>query len=308
MRGFYSKLSPISKLGVVVFMVLISLVVSLIVAAVLAVPIFGQQAFSSIIGSSLTFNEANLPLLKYFQVVQSIGMFIVPPVVLAFIFDGKIAGYLRLSNNPHKLSIILSVAVVLAASPIINLVGMWNMQLSLPDSMLGIEQWMREKEDSAKIVTELFVNVKTTKGLIFNVFMIGLLPAIGEELLFRGVIQRIFKDWTNNSHVAIWITAILFSALHLQFYGFLPRVILGAMFGYLLVWSGNLWLPMVAHFVNNTAAVIAYFLYNKELIHVDPDSIGTESGYGSIAAVVSLIVVVFIIGWLKRIEEQRLKL
>jgi membrane protease YdiL (CAAX protease family) len=123
--------------------------------------------------------------------------------------------------------------------------------------------------------------------------MIGIIPAIGEELLFRGVIQRIFTEWTKNIHWGIWISAILFSALHLQFYGFVPRAILGAIFGYLLVWSGNLWLPVLAHFINNTVAVIAYYFYGEGILSVDPDKIGTNSEY-HIAIIISFLLMVWL--------------
>ena len=104
----------------------------------------------------------------------------------------------------------------------------------------GIEKWMKDAEESAAEITKAFLDVKTIPGLVFNVFMIAFLPAVGEELLFRGIIQRIFTDMTKSHHWGIWISAILFSAMHFQFYGFVPRVLLGALFGYLLVWSGSI--------------------------------------------------------------------
>jgi uncharacterized protein len=105
--------------------------------------------------------------------------------------------------------------------------------------------------------------------------MIAILPAIGEELMFRGVIQRIFTNWTKNYHWGIWISAFLFSAMHMQFYGFLPRMLLGGMFGYLLVWSGTMWVPILAHFVNNTMGVLGYYLIDKGTITKDIEEWGT---------------------------------
>ncbi|MDA3928127.1 MAG: CPBP family intramembrane metalloprotease [Prolixibacteraceae bacterium] len=304
MKKAYENIHPISKLGTVALVAIISLIVVLIIAAVAAIPIFGSQTFTDLISSSVQFNADNINLLKYLQITQSVGLFVIPSIVLALLFGGKIGTYLKLNRKPLGLSILLSVIIVLSASPLINLIGIWNMNMSLPNWMSSIEEWMRTSEDSAKELTELFVKADNINGLLFNIFMIGLIPAIGEEFLFRGIIQRIFGEWTKNKHVAIWITAILFSALHLQFYGFLPRVLLGAMFGYLLIWSGNLWLPVIAHFANNTTAVIAYYLYNKDIIQMDPDSIGTNSEYG-IAAIVSLVFIVVLFRLYHLIENRK---
>jgi membrane protease YdiL (CAAX protease family) len=96
--------------------------------------------------------------------------------------------------------------------------------------------------------------------MTINLIMIAVLPALGEEFIFRGVFQKIFCRLFGSGHIAIWITAFIFSFVHLQFFGFLPRFILGLLFGYLFYWSRTLWLPVIAHFVNNAVPTfIAYF-------------------------------------------------
>ncbi|MDX1283818.1 MAG: CPBP family intramembrane glutamic endopeptidase, partial [Draconibacterium sp.] len=152
---------------------------------------------------------------------------------------------------------------------------------TFPSWLAGVENWMKEAEENAAAITEAFLNVKTIPGLAFNIFMIAFLPAIGEELLFRGVIQKIFTNMTRNHHLGIWISAMLFSALHMQFYGFVPRVLLGALFGYLLVWSGSMWLPILGHFLNNAFAVIAMFFIENNMLNPEYEDIGstTESYY-----------------------------
>ena len=134
--------------------------------------------------------------------------------------------------------------------------------------------------------------------------MIAIIPAIGEELLFRGVIQRIFTRWTRSNHWGIWIAAILFSALHMQFYGFVPRMLLGVLFGYLLVWSGSMWLPIIAHFLNNALAVIAMYMIDKELISPKVEEFGSTSGsyYGAIISII--LVGVFLVLIKKQNEEK----
>jgi membrane protease YdiL (CAAX protease family) len=167
----------------------------------------------------------------------------------------------------------------------------------LPEWLSGMERWMKNAEENAALLTEAFLKVETTQGLLFNLFMIALLPAIGEELLFRGVIQKIFTGWTRSHHWGIWITAILFSALHIQFYGFIPRMLLGVLFGYLLIWSGSIWLPVIAHFVNNGFAVMAIFLIDKNLLDPAVENIGGTpdsyySAFLSFAVVCALLLII----------------
>lgn len=133
---------------------------------------------------------------------------------------------------------------------------------------------MKSSEEQAARITEAFLIMTSPSELLFNLFMIALIPAIGEELLFRGIVQNIFSRWLKNNHAAIWLSALLFSAMHMQFYGFIPRLMLGVMLGYLLVWSGNIWWPIIAHFVNNAAAVIFSYLFQNNFSNFDPDKIG----------------------------------
>ena len=161
---------------------------------------------------------------------------------------------------------------------------------------------MQNSEDQAGKITESFLAGNTLSSLANNIILIGILPAVGEELLFRGIVQQLFKKMYGNAHVAIWISAALFSALHLQFFGFLPRLVLGAMFGYMLEWSGTLWLPIIAHFLNNTIAVIAYYLTHQGLLKTDLDKTGTVADGSFFLVIVSLIflTVFFRILYLKR--------
>jgi membrane protease YdiL (CAAX protease family) len=143
--------------------------------------------------------------------------------------------------------------------------------MHLPDWLSGVEKWMTAKEDSVNRVVELIMVPDNFRAMLLNLFMIAVLPAIGEELLFRGVFQKIFYTLFKSGHLAIWITAFIFSALHLQFFGFLPRFILGLIFGYLYYWSGTLWLPVISHFVNNAVSVIAAYIQGLNTVSELPD-------------------------------------
>jgi len=216
---------------------------------------------------------ANVSLLKFFQVLQSLGMFILPPVFIAYSLNDKPFQFLQLTARPALRMLGVVCGVILVSGPVIEWVSLLNQQLVLPSWLGSLESWMRTSEDQANEITKAFLTTKSFGGLLGNLVIVAVLPAIGEELLFRGVLQKLIQKMTGSSHWGIWITAILFSALHLQFFGFLPRMLLGALFGYLLEWTGNLWLPMLAHFINNAAGVIIFFVTGEGL---EPDKAETS--------------------------------
>jgi membrane protease YdiL (CAAX protease family) len=125
-------------------------------------------------------------------------------------------------------------------------------------------------------MTQAFLKVSTWGGLMANMFVIAILPAIGEELAFRGVLQRIFFGWSRNRHVAIMVTAAIFSLMHFQFYGFVPRFLMGVAMGYMLDWSGSIWVPVLAHFFNNGTSVLLSFLKERNALGFDPDQWGVS--------------------------------
>ncbi len=299
----FRGMRPFSQLMFSAFVILVSFLVFLIVSLIVAVPLFGLDSMMSL----PTLNELNNPesirLMKYFQVVQSIGLFIVPPLILGWLYQGGASNYLYLDKPINGTSVLLVLLLTFAAAPFINFIGEMNMKMILPDWLSGVEQWMKETEEKAAQLTEAFLQVKGIGGLMFNLFMIGLLPAVGEELLFRGVIQRIFTRMTLSHHGGIWISAILFSSLHLQFYGFVPRLLLGVLFGYLLVWSGSMWLPIIGHFLNNTFAVLAMYLVDKNLLTPEVENFGADSG-SYYFAVLSLALIFVFMYLIKKENKQ----
>jgi hypothetical protein len=295
----FQGMKPFPQLMFSAFVILVSFLAFLLIAMVLAIPLFGISSMMSIPTIGDLSDPESIRILKYFQVVQSIGLFIFPPLILAWLFHGKIAEYLYLKQNATSASIFLVAILVIFSLPLINFIGEWNTRMEFPEFLAGMESWMKNAEENAAELTEAFLNVETTGGLFFNLFMIAFLPAIGEELLFRGVIQRIFTGWTRNHHWGIWISAILFSALHIQFYGFVPRMLLGVLFGYLLVWSGSMWLPVVAHFFNNGFAVVAMYLVDKNVLNPGVEDIGATSG-SRYAAILSLALVFLLMFLIKK--------
>ena len=212
--------------------------------------------------------------LKLIQTFSAIGLFIVPSILCSWIFSKSPLDYIYMRRRPGILLIFLVVIVLFSAVPLINWMVYLNQQLALPSFMWGIENWMKASEKQAAQLTEAFLKTSSLTGLFANLIIIGLIPAIGEELLFRGVLQRLLSESMKNKHLPIIISAFVFSAMHMQFYGFFPRMMLGILFGYFLLWSNSLWLPIIGHFINNAAAVIFAFYAAKENMPFDQDTIG----------------------------------
>lgn len=193
--------------------------------------------------------------------IQTACLFLFPPVIFAFLCHSKPKEYLKAEHNHNWAFVAIAIFLIIAIQPTIGAIGYYNQQLTLPESMASIEKWMQENELSAGKTVALLFGDKTISGLIFNLFVMAIVAGLAEEFFFRGALQQIFLKITKNTHVAIWVTAFIFSAIHFQFYGFVPRLLLGALLGYIFVWSESIWIPVLVHTVNNAISVVLSYLY-----------------------------------------------
>jgi membrane protease YdiL (CAAX protease family) len=294
---------PYLKMLSLIAIVICSFLVVLIIGIGLAMPFYGLGVVDKLSTSADTLDKEGIGLLKYFQIVNQVGVFILPTVIFVILTDTDFGGYLKLDRTPRKLSLLLGTVVIFITLPFINWLLDINGSLSLPESMHGIEQWMRNMEDDATKLTDAFLKTPTIGGFLLNLLMIALIAAIGEELIFRGILVRLFHEWTRNVHMAVILPALIFSALHLQFYGFIPRLVLGILLGYLFVWTGSLWVPVLVHFVNNAMAVILAFLDSRGLITVDIENIGASDNV--VVIILSFIFTVVLMGWVYYTERGK---
>lgn len=288
------------------FVILVIFFAFMLLSMLLAMPLFGTDSLLQITGIADLSDPESIRVLKYFQITQSFGLFIVPSLVLAWLFHGHVAEYLLLNKKSASPSVLMVVALVFFSLPFVNFIAGWNSRMQFPASLENLEVWMKNAEERAAALLEVFLKVDSIGGLLFNLFMIAVLAGIGEELLFRGVIQRIFTSWTRSHHWGVWISAILFSALHMQFYGFVPRMLLGVMFGYLLVWSGSMWLPVIAHIFFNAISVIGIHMIDKGLLAPEFEDIGASPGSYYLAAISLALVLLLLL--LIRNENRNEKL
>ncbi len=291
-----------TKLLILVLLVAVFLVISTIIGIVIAIPIFGFELFGDLTALNDLTDPRTISILKYFQVVNQIGIFLLPALFYAQLENRDISGYLKLNGKIKLNYLIISVFIIAASIPAINWLVEANQNMKLPESLGGIEQWMRNSEDKAKALTDAFLNVNTVGGLSVNLIIIALMAALGEEFLFRGVILRIFNDWSGNIHLSVIISALLFSAIHLQFYGFFPRLFLGIMFGYIFLWTGTIWITVILHFLFNGMTVVAYYLANTGVIEADVDSIGSSASF--IVIIGSLIITLILLLYLNFMTKR----
>jgi len=216
-------------------------------------------------------------VIRILQISQSIGLFIIPSILVGYLASDKTWSFLGFKRVSVRL-ILLSIILMLVALPGINLMASINAKLDMP-------QWMIEFEQTAERVIKALLQSQKPGILLINLFMIAVLPAIGEELLFRGVIQPYLFKAFRNTFFGVLLTAAFFSAFHMQFQGFLPRMVLGLIFGYLYVWTRSIWVPIVVHFFNNGLAVMVYFFVGKGSIPAQAENIGELSLYWQLGAI-----------------------
>ncbi len=296
-RGPLGELHPFLKLLLLGMLSLAGMLVVVFLGLLLSMPFTGTDVLKQL--SALT---ENVNMLKYVQLLSHLGLFVVPAVVFAFLVDRNPMQYYRAAAIPNFKMFILAALIIVAIVPLVFNLTQINQYLSLPESLSGLEDWMRRTEDETEIMMERFLNVTSIQAYLFNILLIAVLPGIGEELIFRGAMQRIFNQWTGNIHVAVIVTAFIFSAIHFQFFSFLPRFMLGIMLGYMFVISGNIWVPIFAHFFNNAMAVTVYYIvYNSE--GFDQEAL-TGSFFPAILVIVSALIVGFLFFLMKHKHEK----
>lgn len=253
---------------------------------------------SSLIGVSVSaiFMFADDMGMKLAQGFSSIMMFVVPPIVYYCITrkeNRMEAMGLRSPAEPQWI-ILIGVALMFVSLPVTNQLARWNESTTLFSAFEKLEDYLKMLEETAAATTEKMLNVDTIGGLLLNLLVIALIPAIGEELTFRGVLQQGLTR-KMNPHVAIILSAAIFSFIHFQFYGFLPRMFLGILLGYMFYITDSLWTSILMHFVNNGTAVVVYYLNNKGTISIDAEHFGEAPSTWMVT--ISAGVTVLLIFW-----------
>jgi len=282
------------RVFLLIFLLLLLTLLSILSAALICSFVF-KVPLSDL--ESLTDGENGIYIAKIVQIISQIGVFILPPLLFAILVSEKPLRLLGINNRTGLLFPLLGIVVMFSILPLIHQLTELNESIRLPSFMKQIEYWMQEKEKQAGEISLKFLAASTLGGLSLNLLMIGILPAVGEELLFRSILQPLFGKILRNHHFGILVSAILFSMMHMQFYGFFPRVALGLLLGYFYLWSGSILIPMLMHFVNNGSAVVIFYLSHNGYIETKADEFGATSNssilFVSILATAGLVYLAY---------------
>jgi len=288
------------------FLLLIAIAIGCMIAGALIgvgiiVGMYGTKTFLQV----STFNTAYPGVVNAIWILQitstTIPLFLAPVIFARYIVREP-GDYLK-TNTPIKpVLFIMVLAVMFCSSAFMEWLVNINQQMKFPHFLQGVYNWMRHSEDEALKETQLLLQMNSLGAMLFDLLVIGLLTAIAEEFLFRGCVQTIFTRWTKSKHWGIWIAAIMFSAFHMQFFGFLPRLLLGVFFGYFVAWSGDIRTAVWGHFINNGSAVIVTYLFQQKLIKVNPDA---QHVFNWLGYLLSLILTVFLLNVYRNIAQSK---
>ncbi|MBQ4391446.1 MAG: CPBP family intramembrane metalloprotease [Paludibacteraceae bacterium] len=227
----------------------------------------------------------DLSVIYSLLVGQDILLFILPAFIIARWKSRQPVTWLQMAPPKwmNREQATWAVLIMVVLQPAINLLGDLNSRIALPQFLSGMEAWMQKMEAANAATTDMLLSGSEPWQIIMNFLVVGVLAAFSEEMLFRGALQGWFsgrKDQspiTNyQSHIGIWAAAILFSCMHLQFYGFIPRMLMGALFGYAMVWCGSLYIPMMMHMTNNVLVVLLnYIVLDKPDAKASIEAFGT---------------------------------
>ena len=278
-KGIYKDKSSEAKVGILFLLIIVSLIIHTMLAIALTM-LFSDNGMTLIRNQDLT-NQISVNYLKLMQLFSGIGLFITPTLLYSYLtnFDFKFSKITRQDT-------LLVVTIMMLVTPFVGLLLEWNMHIQFPE-------WFLRFDVNSEAIVRAFLKMPTILDLLYTLLVIAVVPAIGEELLFRGYLQQKIGDWLKNPHFSILLTGFLFSLIHLEPYGIIPRFVLGVLLGYLYYWSGNLWLPILAHFVNNAQAII--FSYHLFKVDVGAYSIFSETKIDPILAFFSFTSVMLLL-------------
>ena len=262
------------------------------------------SVITSVIVTLLVSHMANdVAAMRISIVIQDLLIFITPAVVTAIFMTRLPARFLDIESAPGIRPLLIAVITLLAALPLLNCIVAWNEGIHFPENLAGLETKLRALENNANNAIETFFVSTSPMALILSILIVGLLAGISEELFFRGALQKLLLLRNINPHIAIWLTAFIFIAIHFQFFGFIPRMILGAYFGYLVWWTRCLWIPIIVHAVNNSLVVVSKWIESRSGQDMAIETIGADP-FGStssmIVLAISIILTVVLIVRLKK--------
>jgi membrane protease YdiL (CAAX protease family) len=296
--------SPYVQLLLLGIYALVGLIVFALAAFALIFLVYGFDAVQSLVGVNPNL-KMHIGAMKIVLTAQQLGLFLTPALLLA-ITEGKKPHRFYGMAMPKTHLMLLVFMIMVCVMPAMGFVNELNQKMVLPDFLKNIQEWMKRLEDEGEKTTIALLKMGSIGSYLINLFVVAIVPAICEEFIFRGALQRTFLRWIKNPHVAIWTSAFIFSTIHFQFFGFFPRLLLGAGFGYIYFWTKSIWYTIFAHFLNNGFAVTMAWYFQKNNLPINQDEGMTTPWYGYvISAILTIALLKFLKdGTTKQVEQE----
>jgi len=266
-----TSLHPYMQFLILAAVVIGCMLLGTLIGVVIVLPIYGMQAINHMATLDMAYPGV-INTLWIFQISSTTIPLFVAPVIFGRFIVREPEEYLKPAIKISPLLFVLVFAVMLFSTPAMAWLVDMNQKMVFPHWLQGVYDWMKQHEDEAQAETGTLLQMKTLSQMLFVLLVVGLLTAIAEEFLFRGCIQTIFTRWTKSTHWGIWIAAIIFSLIHMEFFGFVPRLMLGVFFGYFVAYSGSVWTGVWGHFINNGSQVVLTYLFKQKMTTIDPDA------------------------------------
>ncbi len=250
-----------------------------------------------------TLDSSSINALKFMQLIQVFFSFIIPAHLFARSESkNRLFEYFQFNNASFK-NYLLGILLVFSVSPLVSYIAELNEQIQLPAFLSSVENYFKQQQIQTEKFALVFLRDNTGVDLLINIFIVGVLAAIAEELFFRGVLQKLILEKVKNIHLAIFICSFLFSALHQEFYTLFPRVLLGMLLGYAYYFSRSIWIPITIHFVNNASAVLLDSLYKQGISSLNPNE---NEYFGIIGVFISLILSISLFWYWNKNKRARI--
>jgi len=235
-------------------------------------------------------------IVKGLLVVQFFGVFFFPSMLFAYLADPKPLKFAGLKKPDRSNSIVLTVIIILFSYLMVSWMSALNQKIVQNIFGKAAQAWIEKGESEVNGMLKNILDMHNASDLIESIVLVGLLAAVGEELFFRGILQRIFIQVFKNPWAGILVTAAIFSAVHGQFLGFIPRWVLGIILGSLYWYSGSLWTSIVGHFVFNSVPIILVYYKQSDFT----EQKGGPDASLTILGVIGTVIVIALIGYLRK--------
>jgi len=253
---------------------------------------FEFQSLTENFGEGSPLAERNTIRLAAF--LNHLFTFLIPAIVASYLFYKKDwLSYQRMDAAPITKYLLMGTLMIIVAFPFVIMTYWLNSLVPLPEALTNME------DATAEMIKGLMI-MDSPMELVFNLIVIAIMPAVAEEMIFRGIVQDSLEKMITNPHVAILVASIIFSAIHMQFEGFLPRMVLGMILGYLFYWTRNLWIPIIAHAVNNGSQVIISYFRPEEMANMEPTALDSSI---ALPGIISLILTIGISWYILKMKD-----